>query len=160
MIRSLLLINELIHASAHLAVLLRLSPFTGRVIKSHRNYFIWDFLSVFFSLFFIDSLPPYWKVLIIYSFVLSFYDSYELNWIFIISYLYWFQVPFYLYLPVTHLALHMFYLVTWDNGYFSRRIQEWSGCDYVGKPFTPDWFLTLGDILCHLYCAYLVWIHA
>lgn len=154
----LLMINELFHVTAHLGVLLRLTPFTEKDIKSHQGYFIWDLLSVFSSLLYINSLPPSWGFFFLYSIMLSSYDSYELNWIFIVTYLYWFKVSFYIYLPVIHLALHMFYLMTWNDGYYSRRIQEWSGCDYHGETFTYDWLLTLGDILCHLYCAYLVFM--
>eukprot|EP01112_Ceratiomyxa_fruticulosa_P005761 TRINITY_DN16606_c0_g1_i1.p1 TRINITY_DN16606_c0_g1~~TRINITY_DN16606_c0_g1_i1.p1 ORF type:complete len:157 (-),score=14.49 TRINITY_DN16606_c0_g1_i1:116-586(-) len=50
---------------------------------------------------------------------------------------------------------HMFYFFTWNkNNYYTERIKSWSSSEYKGDYITPDFFLTISDIIGHLLNLY------
>jgi hypothetical protein len=49
---------------------------------------------------------------------------------------------------------HMFYVITWNDNYYSVRIRDWSAREYQGSWITVDFFLTWSDIIGHCLNAY------
>ena len=55
-----------------------------------------------------------------------------------------------------HFLCHLFYIITWNTGYYSNRIADWSSLEYKGKYITIDFFLTLFDIMVHITMIYSI----
>jgi len=54
-----------------------------------------------------------------------------------------------------HSVGHLFYIFTWNDGYYAIRIREWSSYDkYPKQHFTTDFYLTLIDIITHMLMVY------
>ncbi|KAF0983958.1 hypothetical protein FDP41_007873 [Naegleria fowleri] len=68
----------------------------------------------------------------------------------------------YFYLVLFHFIAHMFYVLTWQQGYYSIRIRKWSSAEYSpNAPYvTVDFFLTLYDMSIHAFNAFLLYQHA
>ena len=55
--------------------------------------------------------------------------------------------PFYIiFYIILHTIAHAFYVITWNYGYYAKRIQNWTSFEYKGKQITYDFFLTLFDM--------------
>ncbi|KAG2393440.1 hypothetical protein C9374_006971 [Naegleria lovaniensis] len=65
----------------------------------------------------------------------------------------------YFYFVMFHFIAHMFYVLTWHNGYYSIRIRKWSSAEYSREaPYvTVDFFLTLYDMSIHAINAFLLY---
>lgn len=63
-----------------------------------------------------------------------------------------------IFLPFTifHFISHIFYVITWNDGYYANRISEWSSEEYKGNHITVDFFLTIADILSHCVMFYSI----
>lgn len=63
-------------------------------------------------------------------------------------------------LPIAlfHCIGHLFYVFTWNSGFYAIRIRQWTSFDkYESRHFTTDFLLTLTDITTHmLMCYYLI----
>ncbi len=66
----------------------------------------------------------------------------------------------YSYYVLVHLIGHLFYVVTWKDGYYSKRIRNWSSIDFSTGPWvTIDFGLTIFDMSVHAVNAYLLYDH-
>ena len=65
----------------------------------------------------------------------------------------------YSYFVLFHFIAHMFYVLTWKNGHYSKRIRNWSSYEYKKEqPYvTVDFFLTIYDMTIHAINAYLLY---
>lgn len=60
-------------------------------------------------------------------------------------------------LPVSlfHCIGHLYYVFTWNKGFYAIRIRQWTSYDKnYEKHLTPDLLLTLTDITTHLLMCY------
>lgn len=58
-------------------------------------------------------------------------------------------------MEIPHFIIHLYYVLSWNNTYYAKRIRDWSSKEYRGKIITPDLFLTLYDVTLHGLCFYL-----
>jgi hypothetical protein len=56
-----------------------------------------------------------------------------------------------------HFISHLFYVLTWNKGYYAIRIRKWTSIDQFTSPhFTTDYFLTWIDIITHTMMIYFL----
>lgn len=65
---------------------------------------------------------------------------------------------FYSIIVVLHLIGHLFYVITWTDGYYAKRIRDWSSVEYrKEKHVTIDFFLTIFDMTVHMMNGYYLY---
>jgi len=65
-------------------------------------------------------------------------------------------IPFSLF----HFISHLFYVLTWNRGYYAIRIRKWTSIDqFTSSHFTPDYFLTWIDIITHTMMIYFLFLY-
>jgi len=148
----LLILLELLHICTHIGVITRIYNPKLFELRNHNIYFLFDMCGPLFTLWLSNDLPYRATFyFFMYMIFISFYDSYLLNLSLIILFV---KDYINVYNPLTlltiiHAGIHLFYVLTWKNGYYARRIQNWTSAEYSGSHYTADWFLTFYDITIH-----------
>lgn len=131
MLVNILFLFELLHIREHLHVILQNRKYSDVNLQTKRWYFFFDWLTALISYIYIgfsrsQSTGTLSRFLLI-VFPLSLF----------------------------HCIAHLFYVFTWNTGYYAIRIREWTSSDkFVSHHVTIDFYLTIVDIMTHGIMSY------
>jgi hypothetical protein len=134
MLVNILFLFELLHIREHLHVILQNRKYTNDNLQTKRWYFFLDCLTALVSYIYIG-----------FSRGLHIKSSGSLS-----------RVPLILFpLSLFHCIAHLFYVFTWNTGYYANRIREWTSSDkFISHHVTIDFYLTIVDIFTHGIMSY------